>query len=106
MQLLTEDFIPDIELDVFTMTVNGNIFTVTHRRELIPGSHVSYGNVFFGNGWDDLVYMFRLTPGMPLVFTNVGGNTIAMMVFATDGWELTHENLGRTNLSFLQPIRA
>ncbi|GKA22625.1 hypothetical protein Tco_0708587 [Tanacetum coccineum] len=55
--LLAGDFISDIESDTLNVTVNGNIFTVTHRRQLLPGS---------------------------IVF----GKTFAMMVFATDGWEL------------------
>nr|GEW39146.1 hypothetical protein [Tanacetum cinerariifolium] len=44
-------------------------FTVMHCRELITSSRVNYGNVFSIHGWDDLVYMLRLRPGMPLVFT-------------------------------------
>ncbi|GKD73038.1 hypothetical protein Tco_1331320, partial [Tanacetum coccineum] len=68
--LLAGDFVSDIESDTLNVTVNGNIFIVTHRRQLLPGSIVNYGNVFFfGNGWDDLVHMLSLTPRIPLVFT-------------------------------------
>ncbi|GJT30179.1 hypothetical protein Tco_0910454 [Tanacetum coccineum] len=106
MQLLAGDFISDIESDTLNVTVNGNIFIVTHRRQLLPGSLVNYENVFFRNGWDDLVHMLRLTPRIPLVFTNFLGKTFAMMVFTADGWELTYENLDHTNLAFMKPIRA
>ncbi|GKB18255.1 hypothetical protein Tco_0852178 [Tanacetum coccineum] len=106
MQLLAGDFVSDIELDTLNVTVNGNIFIVTHRHQLLPGSLVNCENVFFKNGWDDLVHRLRLTPRIPLVFINFFGKTFAMMVFTADGWELTHENLDHTNLAFVQPIRA
>ncbi|GKD33737.1 hypothetical protein Tco_1249246 [Tanacetum coccineum] len=83
--LLVGDFIPDMESDMFNVTVNGNIFTTTHRRQFLPGSLVNYGNFFLGNGWDDLVHMLHLTPRIPLVFMKVFGKTFSMMVFAADG---------------------
>ncbi|GJV47474.1 hypothetical protein Tco_1437686 [Tanacetum coccineum] len=45
--LLAGDFASDIESDTLNVTLNGNIFTVTHRCQLLPGLIVNHGNVFF-----------------------------------------------------------
>ena len=91
----------------FNLRVGGiNLATVRHRRVLIGGKSnpKKYGNMFYGDGWKTVVERKHLEPGKPMVFTNLGGNSVSVITFAMDGLALGLENIPRTPMNEKFPI--
>lgn len=100
-QVLPGDFLQDIVTKEYDVQVGGMFLaTVRHRRVRIPGTgkRVKYGNMFFGEGWGEVVESQHLKTGKRIVFTNLGGYSVGVISFAPNGLGLGFENIPRTTL--------
>ena len=107
MQLLPGDFLQNNVSSQFNLFVGGmNVATVRHRRVHIQGTTnpKKYGHIFDGNGWNTVVGLQHLEPGKPIVFTNLGGNSVSLSSFARNGLGVGFEPIPRMPLNEHDPI--
>lgn len=80
--------------------------TAKHRRRRVPGTSKppKYGNLFYGDGWAEVVESQHLNKGKRIVFTNLGGNSVGLISFARNGLGLLFEKIARTKLNDIVPI--
>ena len=105
--MLPGDFLQDIVSKEYDVKVGGMFLAkVRHRRVRIPGTgnRAKYGNMFSGEGWAKVVESQHLKAGKRIVFTNLGGNSVGVISFATNGLGLGFENIPRTILNSDVPI--
>ena len=105
--MLPGDFLQDIVSKEYDVKVGGMFLaTVRHRRVPIPGTGkpAKYGNMFSGGGWAEVVESQHLMAGKRVVFTNLGGNSVGLISFASNGLGLGFENIPRTILNHSVPI--
>ena len=107
MKLLPGDFIQDIVTNEYDIKVGGmNLALVRHRRVHIRGTAnpKKYGNRFYGDGWNIVIESQHLEPGKPIAFTNLGGVSVSLITFASNGLGLGFENIPRAPVNEARPI--